>query len=200
MGCGLPVTHWLIRWAQWFLLVCGLVCVVGNPVFGKELEYTDWQGEFSRRVKECGKILDQAYPPLQIPVSALNLDTLSLSTRPELVVEVELKEPREEVKKIFWRAKDHLHGQTFIEDVQSGQFQSFLIERSARGAGPALKHHSTILLMGLSLGKRDPKYDETLRKLSQFLQDLNHCPTPNLIKIFHPCTRCPIKEIAKSPS
>ena len=188
--CGVP----------WFLLVCGLGVLMGHPAFGKELKHTDWQGEFSRRVTECGNILEKAYPPFQIPVSALNLDTLSVSTREDMVVEVELKEPLDEVQSIYWRTTEPQHGQSFIDDLQSGRSQSFLIKRSRRGARAALQHHSTMLLLGLSFGKRNPKYDETIRKLDQFLQDLNHCPTPNLIKIFHPCTRCPIGEIGKSPS
>ena len=183
-----------------WLVLCGVPGLADDPAMGKDLEYTDWQGEFSRRVQECGKILDQAYPPIQIPVSAVNLETLSVSKSKNFVVEMNLNEPQEGVTTLYWPATSLEQENTFLEDVRTGRYQSFFITRSQRKASVALQHHSTMLLMGLSFGKRNSKYDETIKKLNQFLQDLNHCPTPNLIKVYHPCTRCLIEQMINSSS
>ena len=179
------------------LLAAPLTVVIS--VFAGEMP-SEWGAKFNSSLEKCGEKIDHAYPPLHLSRSALDLQTLSVSQGQKFLVNVRLSPPREGVEEIFWIAKDLESAQAFVDVLKTGTFKSLLIDRASKSAHKALNHHKIFLLLALSFGGRDPKHDETLRKMHQFIRDLENCPTPNLIKIFNPCLRCPIKKIENGTS
>ena len=185
--------HWLR-----LLPILMLRLTAAIPAFGAGTGQPGWVEELDRTMVECGQKIDRAYPPLHIAKSSLDLQSISLSSGQDVFVVIQLTEPQEGVKEIFWMAKDLKSAQAFIQVLKKGAFERLLIRRSTQIAHRALVHHKVLLFLGLSLGKRDPQYEDTLEKIEGFLDDLKHCPTPSLIRVFNPCIRCPIEKIERS--
>ena len=159
---------------------------------------TEWGAKFNETLEECGEKIDNAYSPLHVSHSALDIETLSISSGPPVLVSVKLLRPLQGVNEIFWTAKNLESAHAFVDVLKRGTFKRLIVERAKKSAHEALNKHKIFLLLALSFGDRDPRHDETLKKLHQFVLDLQNCPTPNLIKIFNPCLRCPIKAIEKT--